>query len=513
MSDPEAQEISCDLCILGAGIAGLNALFVASQYLSRNNRIVVVDRRADVGGMWLSTYQYVRLHQPHPLFTAGNIPWTFGKERSHLATGAEVLSHLRHCFDTLRGRVTVEERFGYEYKSHEETGGEAGDVIVLCASPEGKPLRIRAKKLVKALGHDVKTKKPLSLSSERVRSASPDQGDLLGKVTSAPSVYIVGGGKTAMDTAYTIVTRFPEKPVSLLVGRGTLFVRRDDVFPAGARRLWGGSTPAAAFLDLGRRFDGSNEGEVLDYFRSRYAVSLVPDARRWMFALMSDHENAAIASGVREVIRDYFTDVIDRDGRPTLFLRSGASRPIEPGSLIVNCTGYLFLDSIPYEPFVSPSGKVVSIHSASALHFNTAWAAYFATHLSYLDLLHRLPLYESDPVSLYRVSPEIVALALGSQILHNTGLILRAAPRRVFGDCGVDFERWYPPPRQLLDAISFLWFLKHNPDHFRRALDVIRDRFGVRCGPLRHVVDPWTEPMRSSSEAVSGERKQEPRAP
>jgi ribulose 1,5-bisphosphate synthetase/thiazole synthase len=486
-SNSRVEEISCDLCILGAGIAGLNALFVASRYLSPSNRVVLVDRRAAVGGMWLSTYDYVRLHQPHPLFTAGNIPWTFGKERGHLATGAEVLSHLRHCFETLRAQVTVEERFGCEYQSHEEIGGEAGDVIVRCASREGKPLRIRAKKLVKALGHDVKTKKPLALSSRRVESISPDQQDLLGKVAGAASVYIVGGGKTAMDTAYAIVTRFPEKPVSLLVGRGTLFLRRDDVFPTGARRLWGGVTPVAAFLDVGRRFDGSNEGEVLDYFRSRYALSLVPDARRWMFALLSDHENAVIASGVREVIRDYLVDVVDRDGRPTLLSRSGASRPIEPGSLIVNCTGYLFLDAIPYEPFVSPSGKVVAIHSASALHFNTAWATYFATHLSYLNLLHRLPLFEIDLVSLYRANPEMLAPALGSQILHNTSLILRAAPRSVFGDCGVDFERWYPPHRQLLDGLSFLWFVKHHPDHFRRALDVIRDRFGVRCGPLPHV--------------------------
>jgi hypothetical protein len=46
---------------------------------------------------------------------------------------------------------------------------------------------------------------------------------------------------------------------------------------------------------------------------------------------------------------------------------------------------------------------------------------------------------------------------------------------------------WYPPHRQLLDGLSFLWFIKHHPDHFRRSLDVIRDRFGVRCGPLPHV--------------------------
>jgi hypothetical protein len=321
-----------------------------------------------------------------------------------------------------------------------------------------------------------------------VRSVSPDREGLLGEVQkSAAPVYIIGGGKTAMDTAYAIITRFPQIPVRLLVGRGTMFVRRDDAFPVGPRRFWGGSTPLAAFLDVGGRFDGSNEGEVLDYFRSKYAISLVPDARRYMFGLISNDENAVIASGAREVIRDYLTDVVDRDGRPIMLSRSGSTRPIEPGSLIVNCTGYLLVDPIPYEPFVSASGKVVSIHSASALHIFTTWAAYFAMHLSYLDLLNRLPLCELDLVALYRANPEVVAPALVSQVLYNVGLILRAAPRSVFSECGLDIERWYPPPRRVLDVLSFLWFQKRRPDHFRRALDVVRDRFGVRCGPLPHI--------------------------
>ena len=32
--------------------------------------------------MWTDTYDYVRLHQPYQLFTAGNIKCTLGKELS-----------------------------------------------------------------------------------------------------------------------------------------------------------------------------------------------------------------------------------------------------------------------------------------------------------------------------------------------------------------------------------------------------------------------------------------------
>ena len=56
---------SCEVCIVGAGIAGLNALFVASRYLSRDQKVILIDRRERVGGMWVDTYPYVRLHQPH----------------------------------------------------------------------------------------------------------------------------------------------------------------------------------------------------------------------------------------------------------------------------------------------------------------------------------------------------------------------------------------------------------------------------------------------------------------
>jgi cation diffusion facilitator CzcD-associated flavoprotein CzcO len=44
---------TCDVCIVGAGLAGLNALFVASQYLSRDQKVILVDRRGRIGGMWV----------------------------------------------------------------------------------------------------------------------------------------------------------------------------------------------------------------------------------------------------------------------------------------------------------------------------------------------------------------------------------------------------------------------------------------------------------------------------
>ena len=100
--------------------AGLNALFVASRYLPVTARVLVLDKHQQAGGMWNDAYSYVRLHQPYRLFTAGNIAWTLGRERSYLATRDEVAAHLRHCFDVISKRLDVDARWGWECLDHTE---------------------------------------------------------------------------------------------------------------------------------------------------------------------------------------------------------------------------------------------------------------------------------------------------------------------------------------------------------------------------------------------------------
>src|ERR1700739_2775170 len=109
---------TCDVCIVGAGVAGLNALFVAGRYLSRDQKVILVDRRERVGGMWVDTYPYVRLHQPHPMFTAGNIKWTLRRDPSYLATKGEVLDHFEHCLNVIKQGVRVDEYFGWDVVAH-----------------------------------------------------------------------------------------------------------------------------------------------------------------------------------------------------------------------------------------------------------------------------------------------------------------------------------------------------------------------------------------------------------
>jgi cation diffusion facilitator CzcD-associated flavoprotein CzcO len=154
---PDVAVQSCDVCIVGAGLAGLNALFVASRYLSRDQKVILVDRRERVGGMWVDTYPYVRLHQPHPMFTAGNIEWTLGRDRSYLATKGEVLDHLEHCLNVIKQRVQVDELFGWAMESSEEVDGK---VRITARTSAGRLLVVEAKRLIKAYGFGVVPKRP-----------------------------------------------------------------------------------------------------------------------------------------------------------------------------------------------------------------------------------------------------------------------------------------------------------------------------------------------------------------
>jgi thioredoxin reductase len=487
-SSDTAQDVAvqrCDVCIVGAGIAGLNALFAASRYLSRDQRVILIDRRRRVGGMWVDTYPYVRLHQPHPMFTAGNIKWTLGKDPGYLATKGEVLDHFEYCLRLIKERVQVDEYFGWDFQSHDEVDGV---VRITCASPDGELRVIEAKRLIKAYGLRVTPNDPLQISSDRVHSVSPDYCDVRsGDIQASDSpVWIIGGGKTAMDTAHTLITAYPGRKVYMVAGRGTFFNSRDRMFPSGSRRWWTGTPTLEMGAQLSRRFDGTNEAEVQQWFRSKFGTCLTPDAANYVAGVLSEAENTTIANGLTDLVMDYFVDAVDRNGATEVTFRSGSSKTIEPGSWIVNCTGYLGVEDNrhPYEPYVSESGAVVSIQPRSATLHLSSFMGYFLTHLLFLDKLRVLPLYEVDLQDLREKSSLVFPYALFTLVGYNFGLMYESLPRAVFKDNGLDYDAWYPLPRRLPGLAKYALTQRRSRERARQALDTVRERFDVRCGPL-----------------------------
>lgn len=479
--DSSTPRLRADVCVVGAGISGLNALFVASRYLTRDQSVVLVDRRQRAGGMWLDTYDYVRLHQPHPLFTAGNIRWDLDEKPRHLATKGEVLDHFEHCLRIIRQRVRVDVRYGWAFEGHEEI---EGIVRVTCRDSDGRVQLIESDKLVKAFGFGITPNEPLHLSSDRVRSVSPDYCDVRsGEMRdSAAPVWVIGGGKTGMDTAHSLITAYPGREVNLVDGSGTVFVNRDRAFPTGVRRWWGGESTNAVFLEAARRFDGTNEASIVSWYRETRGLSLNPDAGNFVFGIMSEAEHRTIATGVNELVPDHLVDVVDSDGGCELLLRSGGSRPVKPGSWIVNCTGYIRTGGHPYEPYTSDSGKVLSIQATSWATSFSHTQSYFLSHLMFQGKLAQVPLYALDLDDLRSKSTTAWTAAFGTLSTYNVGLLVEALPLRVLRDNGLDFDRWFPLWRRVIWSTRFLRALKRDRDGFLVALDILRDRFDLRGG-------------------------------
>ena len=116
-----------------------------------------------------------------------------------------------------------------------------------------------------------------------------------------------------------------------------------------------------------------------------------------MLGVLSEAENHTISAGLNDVVMDYLEDAVDRNGTTELVFRSGSTKTIQSGSWVVNCTGYVGItEDRPYEPYVSPSGAVVSVNMRSATLHLPSYAGYFLGHLLFLGKLSGIPLYEVD---------------------------------------------------------------------------------------------------------------------
>ncbi len=482
--DPVTREHGA-LCIIGAGIAGLNALFAASRYLTPADRVILIDRKPAAGGMWTETYDYVRLHQPHRMFTAGNLDWLPPRPPAYLATKAEVLQHVGECLRRLRQRVTLIEYYGYELQAHDET---ADAVVLKCSalSASTPPLEVTVQRCVKAFGFRVPKNAALPLTDPAVVSIAPGDASFatqLANRVDAP-VYIVGGGKTAMDTAHMLITQFPAREINLIAGRGTVFASRDESFPAGLRRWWGGRTTLGYFLDLCSRYNGHNATDILEEFKATRAVHLPGTGAQYMFGILSRAENDTIAAGLSTCINDYLEDVVATSDGPEIVFRSGARRAVAAGAIVVNCSGYVMRQDYPYEPFLSAGGRMVSIQPTSGIHFLTTFAAYFLVHLFFLGELGRLPLYEMDYQTLLRKDKVAFPFAAMTQVLYNIIVIMDAVPARVMTECGLDFDRWFPLHRRLFGVFRLKRGGAAYRARFRATLDTIAKTYGIRCGLL-----------------------------
>ncbi|WP_172299779.1 FAD-dependent oxidoreductase [Pseudoruegeria sp. HB172150] len=476
----------CDLAIVGAGIAGLNALFVATEYLPRDAKIVLIDRKPRAGGMWNDAYGYVRLHQPHRMFTVGDLPWGWDMPANYLATGQEVRDHLQNCLDRIRDRVDLVERFGFELEHIAETFGTDGPgARLVCRDvTDGTELVVEANRVVNAPGFDVTGKEPLTLSSGAVTSTTPEALNDVLTDGDAP-VYVVGGGKTGMDTVQMLMRQATTRPIRLINGRGTVFINRTKMFPDGAGgRWWGSPLQLTAITDVVMHFDGANTEDAFDYFRQTYTVCPTGKGAQFMLGILSESESTEIAGGLDAVIPGYLEDVVDGADGTELVMRDGGRMAVPEGSIFVNCTGHLFRKQMPYTPYLSPNGAILTISQRSAVHFLPSASGYFCAHLFYLGKLPEVPIYEIDLVELLKEGRQLWYLTVLTHAVYNMIQLMDALPFDVLNRCGLDPDRWFPLPRRAASVMKVKMNRKRYLDHCETVLARVHAEHGTRVGPL-----------------------------
>ncbi len=478
-----------DLVVIGAGVAGLNALSSASDYLAKGARVLLLDQKTKPGGMWNSAYDYVRLHQPHPMFTVGNQKWNWKKPPHYLAARDEVQSHLANCLAHTAEGLALETCFETTVTScHEvDTSGEPRAQIAFRHNDDpGDAATVTALQVIEAEGYNVASPVRLNLSSSAVVSITPDSlRETLAANPNAP-VYIVGGGKTGMDTAIEVMNQNPERQVGMLVGRGTSFFNRSKNLPTGLGR-WTSGTPASrVFYDTASRFDGQNEGEVMAHFSATYATEQNAANGNFLYGLLSQEELERINSGLAWRKFDYLEDVTDTPGGPQMSLRSGSTQPIPTGSIIAACTGTLFREHghTTQKPCLSAHGTILSINVRDSIHFLTSVSGYFLPHLHYRGLLKDSGFYTMDMQALFAQECMVWAAATSAKAYLTQALSVQNLPLSVLDRCGLDLDRWFPLPRRMLALAKMKSGMSKDIQHCQSVLDRVAQRFDIKCGPL-----------------------------
>lgn len=539
--------ISCDLCVVGAGYAGVNALNAAVKYLAPGARVVVVDQGVGWGGMWQHAYGFVRLHQPHRMYTAGERRWNLRKPEAHLATLTEIKSHFLDIVEACVGESEVELRtlFRHRYDAH-AADAEAG-VVRLTAMPVSEaalhdggddggggdaglgpgpmpPVAIEARRLVIATGFNIRAKRPLPFScgpatgggvhsltpadllKPRWHAAMRDDGNGNGNGNARAPIWVVGSGKTAVDTVCHLerdpATRGRVRCVS---GRGTWFMNRRVFAPDSLTRdgwweihkLSTRCDAIDAFLDMFDKWDGSNGPEVYRAMGEKGHLITPIDGATCFVAGQVDPEEvatmrAALSPAAERIARAHLLDIERADGggdggdgrgggatgalRMRLRPIQGqpapeggiAYRNIEPGSFVVNCTDNLSPD-LGFRPVVDESGLVLAPQNLLGFSGPTA---HFVTHAWFLGKLSDHA-WRSLPRMALHPDKENAGIRLTASVFFSSTVFARCLPRGLRSNH--NFTRQPYPRWRLLGTLRRL--RRTAPALWKKIKLLVPDRF------------------------------------
>mmetsp|Transcript_11331 Transcript_11331/g.13390 ORF Transcript_11331/g.13390 Transcript_11331/m.13390 type:complete len:610 (+) Transcript_11331:95-1924(+) len=446
----------CDLVVIGAGYAGINALNAAAKYLPKGARVVVIAREKAWGGMWVDAYDFVRLHAPYQTFTAGERNWELKKPHRYQATKKEILAHFENIKNLCAKEkdLDIVELFEYEYLEHatrprtSADGGSAVPKVVEVKSRALRPARegampmpqikVIADKMIRATGFNVQIKQPLKLGTNKVHTLAPTDvispewnAKLRFSEDSDKPIWVIGSGKTAMDVINYLCNHIPgaKERIHCVSGHGTAFQVRDP--PEGFFNRWMNkpNTQLDNFVKIIQMFDGSNAPEVFVELEKRgFIHSALPTPDSFSLGVCSRAEiaiaKAALTPHQDKVVKAYIRDVVDGPDGPVMEfsaldskikegkeekihtgggLITGAAKTFErklpEGSFIVNATEHIALaGKREFQPIIDEDGIVLCPQMLCGFTGPTANLVVHAWYLGVLEPMWRhLPRAEIGP--------------------------------------------------------------------------------------------------------------------
>ena len=281
--------LSADYVIMGAGAVGM--AFADTLVAESNASLIIVDRRPRPGGHWNDAYPFVRLHGPSATYGVNSLPLGSGRideqglnQGLHeLASGDEICGY----FDRVMGeRLLSSGRVTY-LPLH-----ELGDNGVAKSLQDGRQRRLIARRrwvdATQAATEVPATHPPRFAVAMGVRCVTP--GELARLRLPARGHVIVGGGKTAMDTALWLLGQgIDPDTITWIRPRDSWLLNRANVQPtaAFAQRALAAMTAeleaardASSLIDLFDRLEAAQVLQRIDTAvqPTMYRCAIVSDA-------------------------------------------------------------------------------------------------------------------------------------------------------------------------------------------------------------------------------------------
>ena len=294
--------LTADYVVVGAGAVGmaLADTLVAESEAS----VILVDRRAHPGGHWNDAYPFVRLHGPSAIYGVNSMPLGSGRVDEsglnqglhELASGAEILDYYQRV---LHERLLASGRVRW-LPLHDV---DPQDMAVSLVTGERQQLVAR-QRWVDATRADTQvpaTHGPRFAVAEGVRCLTPTE--LVHHREPAAGYVIVGGGKTAMDTALWLLGQGVDPDgITWIRPREAWVLNRANVQPAAPFAL---PTLAAMVSELEIARDAASLPDLFERLEAerllqRIDTSVEPTMYRC--AILSEAELAQLRR-IRRVVR------------------------------------------------------------------------------------------------------------------------------------------------------------------------------------------------------------------